>query len=251
MVFADDVQQGSWQFMSVNLLSRPGRVTVADDLESLLLVLMYYAVRYLESNIAENLSVATFLEDCFDKYTVGGGRVLCGERKTTVMKTGQLVYFQPGEGLTVLEFDSPLDTLLSTVLRWFSFHYKVVAWDAHIARYPPLARAQSLFQTPAKPSRPNPGVNLPPPRDGDEGAKSKGKLKPPPTLEERDLASRVFKHETMRETFLIAAGSSAWSAVSDRHQDGDRVPPGWESTLDPIPALPAKDIVQALRPATR
>ncbi|KAM5541562.1 hypothetical protein V8D89_004752 [Ganoderma adspersum] len=232
---------GSWQFMSVNLLSRLGRVTVADDIESLVLVLIYHAVRYLNSNIAENLSVAKFLEDCFDCYTVGAKKVLCGERKTIVVKTGELVYFQPGEGLAIVEFDSPLDKLLATVLRWFSLHYKVVAWDAYIARHPTLARAQSLLQTPMKPSRPHFDVNPFPRRDGDEGAKPKEKIKPPPTSEERDLASRVVDHATMKETFLIAAGSSGWSGV-DRHEDGDRVPPGWESSLDPIPALATKDM---------
>ncbi|KAM5541548.1 hypothetical protein V8D89_004738 [Ganoderma adspersum] len=76
---------GNWQFMSVNLLNAPGPVNILDDLESLLFILIYYAIRYVQSSIAYNSDVATFLDECFNCYTINEGLVLCGERKSWII----------------------------------------------------------------------------------------------------------------------------------------------------------------------
>ncbi len=219
--------------MSVNLLSdTPSRLSIADDLESMVLVLIYYAVRYLSSSIKENRHVAAFLEECFDMYSLGSAKVLCGERKTIVVKErGQLVHYLPGAGQTRVLFRSPLDRLLSIVLGWFRLRYKVLAWEEHVALQPGLARAQAHFHTPAKSSRPQTGNG----RQDDDGAEE-SELQPAPTSEERGLASRVLGHSFIIPEFWRALRSEHWAVqVSDRHPDGDRVPLGWLSKLEPVP----------------
>ncbi|PIL32491.1 hypothetical protein GSI_05194 [Ganoderma sinense ZZ0214-1] len=226
-------RNGSWQFMSVNLLSlSPMRFSIADDLESMVLVLIYHAIRYLSSSIEKNLVVANHLESCFDSYTVGGCKVLCSERKTETVKGGSLFYYLPGIGRRNLVFGSPLDELLGTILAWFSSHYKVTTWEAHIALHRSLARAQTHFQTPAKSSRSHSGDGLP--RRQDE--EPEPPLPPVPTPEDRELATKTSAHSSMISEFWNTIQSERWSArPSDRHSDRDRVPAGWLSKLDPVP----------------
>ncbi len=220
--------------MSANLLSiTPTRFSLADDLESLVLVLIYYAVRYLSSSIIEDRLVAVFLERCFDSYTIGNGKILCGERKTDVMRDcGEVVYYLPGKGRTRVFFKSPLDELLSTVLGWFRLHYKVLDWEADVTQHPTLAWAQAHFQTPAKSSRPHAGHGGPRHLDADGGDESK--LQPAPTSDERGLALRVLAHSFIIDEFSETLDSALWTGI-DRHPDGDRVPKGWLSTLEPVP----------------
>ena len=219
--------------MSVNLLSDdPRHLSIADDLESLLLVLIYYAVRYLSSSIKDNRHVADFLDECFDYYTLDNGKFLCGERKMGIVKErGELVHYLPGNGHIRVLFKSPLDSLLSTVLGWFRAHYKVQAWTAHVQLHPSLARAQEYFQTPAKSSRASAG-NGASRYQSNHGAEEQ--LPPVPTPDERTLASRALVHSFIVDEFTAAAASALWS-VTDRYPGGDRVPQGWVSKLDPVP----------------
>ena len=225
--------QGSWQFMSVNLLSiNPTRFSLSDDLESLVLVLIYYGVRYLSSSIQDDHCVAACLDKCFDSYTIGNGKFLCGEGKTDIMKDyGQLVHYLPGKGRTRVFFASPLDGLLATVLKWFRLHYKVLEWKADIARNPTLARAQEHFKTPAKPSRLHNDINAPRRRDDGDAEQE---LRPAPTSDEKGLALRVLAHSFIINEFSDTVDSALWQG-NDRHPDGDRVPKGWSSPLDPVP----------------
>lgn len=220
--------------MSANLLSlTPARFSIADDLESLVLVLIYYAARYLTSSIQDGHLVALFLEQCFDCYTIGDGKILCGERKLDIMKDDRgVVYCLPGKGRTRVFFESPLDGLLNTVLGWFRFHYKVLDWEAEVLRNPSLARAQEHFQTPAKSSRRDAG-NGGPHRRNDVDNPGGSKLPPAPTSEERSIGLRVSAHSFIIDEFSGALEAD-WTEGS-RHPDGDRVPKGWMSTLDPVP----------------
>ena len=221
--------------MSVNLLSlSPMRFSIADDLESIILVLMYYAIRYLSSSIGDNRNVALHLERCFDSYTVDDCKVLCSERKTEIVTGGSLFYYLPGVGPRKLVFSSPLDQLLGTALGWLSSHYKVTAWEAHIALHRSLARAQTHFQTPAKSSRPYSDDDLPRHQDGDHEAL----IPPVPTVDDRELAKRISAHSFMISEFWDTIRSELWLArTSDRHPAGDRVPRGWLSKLDPVPIV--------------
>ncbi|KAI0323283.1 hypothetical protein GY45DRAFT_1264877, partial [Cubamyces sp. BRFM 1775] len=57
---------GTWQFLSVGMLTQnPKTVEIPDELESYLHVLLYFSVRYLESNCKDP---AAFIESYFDSY---------------------------------------------------------------------------------------------------------------------------------------------------------------------------------------
>ncbi|KAI1784498.1 hypothetical protein LXA43DRAFT_1041974 [Ganoderma leucocontextum] len=79
---------GTWQFMSaLTLLDTSKLIEVADDLESFFHVLIYYAIRYLPHNLADN-AVGRFLYNYFDDYTDGVSGFTCGPAKYYAMKTG-------------------------------------------------------------------------------------------------------------------------------------------------------------------
>nr|VWO97853.1 HsvB [Ganoderma boninense] len=59
-------QVGTYQFMSVNLLSHPSKaVKISDELESFFHVLVYYSIRYLRSNCAHPMS---YIDNYFNNY---------------------------------------------------------------------------------------------------------------------------------------------------------------------------------------
>ncbi|KAI1781739.1 hypothetical protein LXA43DRAFT_907881 [Ganoderma leucocontextum] len=79
---------GTWQFMSaLTLLDASKLIEIADDLESFFHVLIYYAIRYLPHNLADN-AVGRFLYNYFDDYTDGVSGFTCGPAKYYAMKTG-------------------------------------------------------------------------------------------------------------------------------------------------------------------
>ena len=80
--------QGTWQFMSVHSLNRRHRlVGVPDDLESFFHVLVYFAVRFLPNNLADDVA-GTFLYNYFDDYTDGKPGFTCGACKYNAIKRG-------------------------------------------------------------------------------------------------------------------------------------------------------------------
>ncbi|PIL33435.1 hypothetical protein GSI_04057 [Ganoderma sinense ZZ0214-1] len=80
---------GTWQYMSAHALNDPYRkIVVQDELEAFFHVLLYYAIRFLPHNLAEN-SVGKFLHDYFDAYTPGPlGHYTCGRAKIDAMEHG-------------------------------------------------------------------------------------------------------------------------------------------------------------------
>ncbi|CDO75312.1 hypothetical protein BN946_scf184715.g1, partial [Trametes cinnabarina] len=113
---------GTWQFLSADMLSgQPKAVEIPDELESFLHVLLYYALRYLNSNCP---NAAEFLESYFDAYTLKHGEYVCGQMKEAAVKGGTL---QVGWNVP-LEFDSPMDDALAQLLLLFKAHYKVIAY---------------------------------------------------------------------------------------------------------------------------
>ena len=74
--------------MSVNVLLDPTElVGISDDLESFFHVLIYFAVRFLPHNLADDL-VGRFLYSYFDDYTDGASGFTCGLLKYTAVKRG-------------------------------------------------------------------------------------------------------------------------------------------------------------------
>ncbi|TBU26971.1 hypothetical protein BD311DRAFT_697497 [Dichomitus squalens] len=132
---------GTWQFLSVNILDDPGSVVViADELESMFHVVIYYAVRFLHHNITAN-NVGQFLHDYFDDYAPHHGGKRCGPSKRLAMWMGRIslvnYHGRYGTGGTKLRFlrppedrapageasQHPLNDIVSTLLSWFKAHY--------------------------------------------------------------------------------------------------------------------------------
>ena len=239
--------------MSVGLLSGRQDVRVPDELESFLLVLIYYAVRYLNSSIRSGHAVATFLDECFDCYTVNTSKkeIHCGERKYAVIKEhGQLLHYCPDQrGRAQILFSSPMDRLLSELLQSFYCYYSVVHYDQWRRENPLLARLMDSEQSPA----PSLGISSPPTSSSnlrlpllpqspvshssnDYGAETHPLIVPAPTEAQKQASRRVATHSWMLAALLAASKSRAW-AEEDRHVTGDRVPKNWRSTHDPIPSF--------------
>ncbi|KAM5542896.1 hypothetical protein V8D89_003280 [Ganoderma adspersum] len=143
---------GTWQFMSVHALLDPRRViTIADDLESLFHVLLYFAIRFLPNNCAN--AVVPLLVNYFDGYTDGAKRRSSGQMKYQAMNKGEIditlvanrtqrgvlkFYINPSkpdsectnntdtaERLTKRRLH-PINALIAELLGWFKALYSLV-----------------------------------------------------------------------------------------------------------------------------
>ncbi|KAI0324401.1 hypothetical protein GY45DRAFT_1439094 [Cubamyces sp. BRFM 1775] len=110
---------GTWQYMSVALIDNPKKaVEISDELEAFFHVLLYYAVRYLDSTCTD---VAAYIERYFEAYQITDGKYQCGNSKWTTITAGQLQVSADVE----LIFNSVIDRVLRTMLRWLKAHYAV------------------------------------------------------------------------------------------------------------------------------
>ncbi|RDX50662.1 hypothetical protein OH76DRAFT_433823 [Lentinus brumalis] len=75
--------------MSVARLSLVKPVEVCDELESFYYLLRYFAVRYLRSNCSED-TLADFLNQFVDQYSLVDGHQVCGWKKLHTIATGHL-----------------------------------------------------------------------------------------------------------------------------------------------------------------
>ncbi|EJF56420.1 hypothetical protein DICSQDRAFT_174936 [Dichomitus squalens LYAD-421 SS1] len=209
--------KGTYQFMSVNLLSDLSKpVKVSDELESFLHVLLYYSVRYLQSNCS---SVTGFIKGYFDTYAGPDCQYTCGQKSVTMQSSGVLQIQRP---YMPLQFFSPMDNILITMVKCFAAHYKVLDHEARKAR----------------PHRPPPRCDPPSPRDdGDKLAvlpdsNESGSgiadvdwdnldddlLDSIPTPEELQLASKVTTHDFMLDYLAEILHHQRWRL-------GDRITP--------------------------
>ncbi|TBU40239.1 hypothetical protein BD309DRAFT_927514 [Dichomitus squalens] len=125
-------RMGTYQFMSVNLLTRiTSPVEISDELESFFHVLVYYAVRYLRSNCPD---ISFWIEDYFHRYAGPERMLTCGQKSYTVEVAGWLRIRSP---LSALVFRSPMDDVLSDILHSLWAHYKIMEYDAAQAFPPP------------------------------------------------------------------------------------------------------------------
>ncbi|KAI0776305.1 hypothetical protein BD413DRAFT_610974 [Trametes elegans] len=139
---------GTWQFMSVAALDdHQKEITIADELESFIHVLLYQAVRLLYHNLCD-ASVPQFLHDYYDSFHPGpAGEARCGPIKSQVILGGvvsikrYLPLIRPdsehrlrftwrtrphsgGQGdAVILHRPHPLNKILDEVLPWFSAYY--------------------------------------------------------------------------------------------------------------------------------
>ncbi|EJF56424.1 hypothetical protein DICSQDRAFT_174940 [Dichomitus squalens LYAD-421 SS1] len=126
-------QMGTYQFMSVNLLTDPSSpsVTIADELESFFHVLLYYSLRYLRSNCE---SPASCIANYFNSYAGPGRLLTCGWKSLAVELDAFLSLQFP---YSPLLFDSPMDDLLEMILKSLRARYKVIRDDLRKAMPPP------------------------------------------------------------------------------------------------------------------
>lgn len=209
------VCQGTYQFMSVNLLQEPSRpVQVSDELESFFHVLVYYAVRHLQSTCD---SPSSWIVDYFHRYAGPQQLGACGMKSTAIETRGRLETLSPPGPLL---FFSPLDDLLSTALRSFTAHYKVADYDRQqvCAPVPPSAPRPPMDPGRKRLRRRNYHVD----KEVRALLRAERAMQDPieqgPTEEERDLAARLVDH-----TFMLAHLEK--SLQDPRWSNDDRIPP--------------------------
>lgn len=222
---------------------------IPDELESILLILIYYSIRYLTSSIPYPDSIATFLDECFDCFALDEGLVKCGQRKAMVITGGSLAYYVPREGLVPITFKgSPLDHLVSELLKRFAAHYKVTKFDAWSKDQDRKAREDTPPPTVVRD-----GVELvydlallikhdaldddPDAEEYEEEfveatAEVSGEPEEPDG-EERKLAAKVWGHGYMSWIFRRCVRMEGWERI--QRVEGDNVPKGWVSSHPPIP----------------
>ncbi|KAI0767055.1 hypothetical protein C8Q74DRAFT_927825 [Fomes fomentarius] len=162
---------GTWRFMSAHALDNDKReIILPDEFESILHVLLYYAVRFLQHNIAPG-NVGHFLHDYFDAFRSSKDGYRGGSYKLTTMQLGIIdlrafngtdekeniplkFYFKNAESSnstsqnmstpplarqvtdnnTEPNEDHPLNTIVLELLSWFKAYY---ALDMPVRLTPP------------------------------------------------------------------------------------------------------------------
>ena len=155
--------------MSVGLSRCLSKVAeVVDDLESFMHVVIYYAVRYLRSNVPD---VPGWLENYFDLFLIYDGQYLCSPAKERSVLNGEL----EATATVPLHFGSPIDNLLLHLIRSFRSYYIEKAYDEYMKSHedssPPSFQFPSPSQLPTgsnaheRPSLPKPSkdcLSVPP-----------------------------------------------------------------------------------------
>ncbi|KAI0689367.1 hypothetical protein C8T65DRAFT_673012 [Cerioporus squamosus] len=212
---------GTWQYMSVALLSRDKDVEVCDELESFFYVLLYNATRYLLSPLPD-ITIANYLDEFFDQYGWGDGRYVCGDKKKTTVATGRLEVAD----MVSLHFESNMDDVLADLLSWFKAHHVVSRYEldklkasaSRSAVATPRSSAGDLQSAAAREitgAREPPRVALP----------GKGsKLRDGPSKEDREKAPYASSHAAVVTLLAEAEGTPGWS-IDDKA--GDRIPSTW------------------------
>ncbi|KAI0668649.1 hypothetical protein C8Q78DRAFT_1155413 [Trametes maxima] len=133
---------GTWQFLSASALDHPSKeITIEDELESFLHVLLFFAIRFLHHNC---VGVGSFMYEYFDDYKVWDGTYKCGRTKQASMKEGAISLLSGGgNGVagTTLTFywpklkpgsnnAHPLNHIFRTILRWIASHYVLMDLQA-------------------------------------------------------------------------------------------------------------------------
>ncbi len=134
-------------------------MTIADELESVFYVLVYYALRYLQSNLNDH-QVAKLLDEFFDCFTYEDGIISCGNLKGSTLRTsGELKVIQGRYGSVRVLFRSPMDHIITTLLQWFKARYAVLDYDVWVKENGGLLLGNlpsdmgHTAQTPPPPSR--------------------------------------------------------------------------------------------------
>ncbi len=230
--------------MSVALLLRlKANVEVSDEAESFFYVVLYHAVRYLQSNFTCN-TVANYIDEFFDQYGFDNDQYTCGHKKLSTIKDGLLANFE-----NELVFAAPgMNAVLKKLLLWFRAHYIVTKYDLTPQTTPfgvivPPASLPSPCPPTAPPRPPTPPSPSGPAfvADSDDEYEDEEDMEAPrlssvnipedegkaaPTAKERQLAALVDTHDAM---LVILKDALEWDAPQWAHGEnvGDRVPSKW------------------------
>ena len=98
-------------------------VSIADEVESFFNVLLYYALRYIETANCNASSAARFLNRYFNAYLYEDGVYSCGIPKRMAIKQGEICV---GSTFVPIRFYNPLDALFDRMLSWFQARYTVL-----------------------------------------------------------------------------------------------------------------------------
>lgn len=223
--------------MSVALLQKRTKVVeISDELEAFFWVLIYYAVRYLVSNVDD---VGNWLEDHFDTFSFAKGKYVCGsKKKIAVSRDGALIADDIEN--EKLRFGGPLDRLISACLHRFKAHYHVYRHNRLQRKKKKLQESVSDIKLPPSPeptTTPTPANALarimslklsamPQPSDPFPDPDGDDLPEPPPTDSELALARKVDTHDATLASILAAYADPNWPAKLNVVKD--RVPVGWE-----------------------
>ena len=206
--------------MSVALLSRLKQVEICDELESFFYVILYYAVRYLHSNIKGD--VGNWIHDFFDTYGVNDDTYVCGQVKLNAIENGKLLV---SAGKT-LKFNSPMDGVIADLLARFKAHHAVTMYALNKDKQQaspevgPEMRPRSLLGALLLPSDfRGPGFDESDFDEADEGVVDEETQEP--SEKEKELSESVCTHKAMLNRLHRAIQpDQPW--MSDKA--GDRVP---------------------------
>ncbi|KAM5541530.1 hypothetical protein V8D89_004720 [Ganoderma adspersum] len=246
---------GTWQFLSVALLSGPKEVELCDELEAFFYVLLYYAVRYLRSNL-DATAVGTWISSFFDTYGVRGNNYVCGNEKMAAIKSGTLVVAATDS--TFVEFDSPMDHLLTNFLQWFRGNHIVKQYEDQREKLKLQPAPETLLaQLPESESESSPEAmrELRPDQDfaefeSDDESDEDGEGHPlikfgrnlvEPSKEEWALYKLVLKHKAMVKLLQATIAATPEGCKPWRRNDkvGDRVSKNFRPTIQAAgPTLP-------------
>ncbi|PIL32462.1 hypothetical protein GSI_05164 [Ganoderma sinense ZZ0214-1] len=214
---------GTYQFMSVNLLSNLSKaVRVSDELELFFHVLVYFAARFLRSNCDDS---DTFVDGYFNHYEGPGRMHTCGQKSVVMESTGVLrTQFPYGR----LLFTDPMDALLDVILQRFRARYKVLQHAArqlappeHEHRPSPLSNIHASSAARA-PSRSCASGDSDDSVDSDDDSdddpddygwaalRSESEAEERPTAEDEALAAEVCEHQFMLNIFAKALRHPRW-----------------------------------------
>ncbi|KAI0763074.1 hypothetical protein BD413DRAFT_616528 [Trametes elegans] len=224
---------GTWQYMSVALLTEPGKIVeIPDELESFFHVLLHYAVRYLVSN-QEDQEIAEYVEGFFEAYKIIGRRYRCGNLKYATMTTDGPLRLAH-KNVTV-RFNSPLDLSILSKTQWFSTYYAVREVDKKQKRKVRIQkRGPGQGGTvPACTKRLNMKIKVKPhnPRQKlgileDAPTKMMDEAPPAPSQATRDLTGKLETHHHLMSLFWEVLSPDNKFTWPDDNRLPDRVPPG-------------------------
>ncbi len=128
--------QGTWQFDSAALLLWGLPPGIADEIESLLHLVLYNGVRYLRNSVVE---VNWFLMEFFYSFTVINNAYRCGSKKQDAMLNGGLwfngtaVEFFCSSFSSAIEFpDHPLNRVTMQMLEVIKARYQVLNYQRRL-----------------------------------------------------------------------------------------------------------------------